>query len=111
MGAATGSGSGTNEREIDETESFGLLPDSITKLKKAAIKIIKRKDAEAKKAARGLALRSLATTSISQPASEKAEALTRRQLDSTVMRWILERRESGRIERIAAVKVLDGQPS
>ncbi len=80
-------------------------------MKKNQIKIIKRKDAEALKAMKDLPREGLAVPSITGAEKEKAERSERRKLDSTVMRWISERRESSRIERMAAMQIMVGGTS
>jgi hypothetical protein len=73
-------------------------------VKKTLIKIIKRKDAEAKAAAEIL------TSYNSDPIpfhSKEAEARTlRRKMDTTVSSWIAERRDNHRIEKEAAMQAM-----
>lgn len=72
------------------------------------IKIIRRKDTDAAIAAIVLGKQDSTNPLLSAGSDEKKEArLMVRKLDSTVLRWISERRENSRTERIAALKMLD----
>lgn len=74
------------------------------------IKIIRRKDADAMMAANVLSNENGTNQALSTASDEKKEArLGSRNLDSTVLRWISERKENSRNERNAALKMLDGK--
>ena len=78
-------------------------------MNKTAIKIIKRKDAEA--------MANDKTQDLSEPklaaamSGEKIERRLHRKMADTVSNWISERRENNRVEEISAVRMMFGNES
>ena len=75
-------------------------------MNKTAIKIIKRKDAEA--AANVETQNSLGQKSTAAISGEKIEPRLRRKMAETVSNWIAERRENKRSEEVSAFRKLFG---